>query len=45
MLVREVWQLADEGEDERRLIAPRTHPLDPMDRTTHKVPCAECHMM
>ena len=37
MLVSELWQLVDGGEDDHRLIAPRAHPLDPMDRTAHKV--------
>ena len=37
MLVEELWQLLDGGEGDYRLTAPRTHPLDPMDRTSHKV--------
>ena len=37
MLVNELWLLLDGGEDDHRLMAPRTHPLDPMDRTSHKV--------
>ena len=37
MLIGELWQLLDGGEGDYRLTAPRTHPLDPMDRTSHKV--------
>ncbi len=37
MLVQELWALLDEGDDDYRLTAPRAHPLDPMDRASHKV--------
>lgn len=37
MLVGDLWTLLDGGEGDYRLIAPRTHPLDPMDRASHKV--------
>ncbi|XP_064387617.1 protein broad-minded-like isoform X2 [Halichondria panicea] len=36
MLVQELWTLLDEGDDDYRLTAPRAHPLDPMDRASHK---------
>lgn len=43
-LVRDLWTLVDGEESDYRLTAPRTHPLDPIDRTTHKVPppLSEC---
>ena len=41
-LVRDLWTLLDGGEDDYRLTAPRTHPLDPMDRTAHKVCLCVC---
>ena len=37
MLVGELWELLDGGEGDYRLTAPRSHPLDPIDRTFHKV--------
>lgn len=37
MLIGDLWTLLDGGEGDYRLIAPRTHPLDPMDRASHKV--------
>ena len=44
MLVRELWQLLDGGEDDHRLTAPRAHPLDPMDRASHKVIVVELYV-
>ena len=37
MLVQELWGVLEGGACDHRIIAPRAHPLDPMDRTSHKV--------
>ena len=42
-LIRDVWEVVEgggeggEGRRDHRLVAPWTHPLDPMDHTLHKV--------
>ena len=35
--------LVNEDEDDHRLVAPSLHPLDPMDRTAHKVVVVAVH--
>ena len=37
MLVGDLWTLLDGGDGDYHLTAPRAHPLDPMDRASHKV--------
>ena len=37
MLVKELWGILDGGTGDYRLTAPRAHPLDSMDRASHKV--------
>lgn len=37
MLVHELWSVLEGGAHDYRITAPRSHPLDPMDRASHKV--------
>ena len=43
MLVKELWGILEGGAGDYRLTAPRAHPLDPMDRASHKVQRLHSH--
>ena len=45
MLVTELWGILEGGACDHRIVAPRAHPLDPMDRASHKVCTCAYHMV